>query len=115
MYAPGQEPHGEDDPLDRHAAGTRAITVASVATLERLTLSSPPLEEVILRYGHLCGPNTGADAAGEQPSLRVDAAALAAVLAAGKARAGIHNVAEPSRYLFVEKAQPELGFPRTFG
>src|SRR5262249_32762172 len=42
MYAPGKEPHSEDDLLDIAARGTRAITVAGVATLERLTISSPP-------------------------------------------------------------------------
>jgi hypothetical protein len=34
LVAPGPEPHSEDDPLDIHAPGTRAITVAGVATLE---------------------------------------------------------------------------------
>src|SRR5262249_25666568 len=43
MYAPGAEPHGEADPLDLDASGGRAITVAGVAALERLTLSSPPI------------------------------------------------------------------------
>ena len=33
MYAPGKEPYSEDDPLDNDARGTRAITVAGVATL----------------------------------------------------------------------------------
>jgi hypothetical protein len=31
MYAPGAEPHREDDPLDLHAAGTRAVTAGGVA------------------------------------------------------------------------------------
>jgi hypothetical protein len=34
MYAPGPQLHSEDDPLDIHAAGTRAVTVSGVATLE---------------------------------------------------------------------------------
>src|SRR5262245_52538578 len=45
MYAPGPEPHGEDDPLDVHAAGMRAVTADGVATLERLTVASPPIDE----------------------------------------------------------------------
>ena len=110
MYAPGPEPHSEDDPLDSHASGTRAITVAGVAALERLTVSSPPIEGIVLRYGHLYGPGTGADAPGEVPSLHVDAAAAAALLAIEKARRGIYNIAEPSGYLSTEKAQRELGF-----
>ena len=56
MYAPGKEPHSEDDLLDIEARGTRAITVAGVATLERLTISSPAIDGVVLRYGHLYGP-----------------------------------------------------------
>ena len=109
MYAPGKEPHSEDDPLDIDARGTRAITVAGVATLERLTTSSPPIDGVVLRYGHLYGPGTGASTA-EAPALHVDAAAAAAVLALGKAQRGIYNIAEPSGYLSTEKAQRELGF-----
>src|SRR5262249_50955640 len=75
MYAPGPQPHSEADPLDVDARDTRAITVAGVATLERLIISSPPIEGIVLRYGHLYGPNTGADFAGEAPSVHVDAAA----------------------------------------
>jgi nucleoside-diphosphate-sugar epimerase len=109
MYAPGPQPHGEDDPLDVHAAGTRAVTAEGVATLERLITSSPPIDGVVLRYGHLYGPGTGASTA-EAPALHVDAAAAAAVLALEKAQRGIYNIAEPSGYLSTEKAQRELGF-----
>lgn len=113
MYAPGPEPHPEDDPLDIHAPQPRAVTVAGVAALERLTLASPPIEGVVLRYGHLYGPHTGADAA-DAPALHVDAAAAAALLAVEKARSGIYNIAEPSRYLATEKAARELGFDPGF-
>jgi len=109
MYAPGKEPHSEDDPLDIEARGVRAITVAGVAALEMLTLSSPPIDGVVLRYGHLYGPGTGTNAAGA-PVLHVDAAAWAAVLAIERACRGIYNIAEPSGYLSTEKARRELGF-----
>jgi nucleoside-diphosphate-sugar epimerase len=114
MYAPGPEPHHEDDPLDIHAQGTRAITVAGVVALERLTVSSPPIEGTVLRYGHLYGPNTGADVAGEMPSLHVDAAASAALLAIEKTCRGIYNIAEPNGYLSIEKARHVLGFDLNF-
>jgi len=113
MYAPGPEPHAEDDPLDVHAAGTRAVTADGVATLERLTVASPPIDGVVLRYGHLYGPGTGADAA-EMPSLHVDASASAALLAIEKARRGIYNIAEPNGYLSTDKARRELGFEPSF-
>jgi len=113
MYAPGHEPHGEDDPLDVHAAGTRAITVDGVATLERLTVAASPIDGVVLRYGHLYGPGTGADVA-EIPSLHVDAAASAALLAIDKALRAIYNIAEPNGYLSTDKARRELGFDPSF-
>jgi nucleoside-diphosphate-sugar epimerase len=114
IYAPGKEPHSEEDPLDTAARGTRAITVAGVATLERLTISSPPIDGVILRYGHLYGPGTGTNTA-EAPALHVSAAAWAAVLAIEKAHRGIYNIAEPSGYLSTEKARRELGFDASAG
>ena len=113
MYAPGPEPHGEDDPLDVHAAGARAVTAEGVATLERLTVASPPIDGVVLRYGHLYGPGTGADAA-EMPALHVDAAASAALLAIEKARRGIYNIAEPNGYLSTDKARREFSFDPSF-
>jgi nucleoside-diphosphate-sugar epimerase len=113
MYAPGREPHGEDDPLDVHAEGTRAVTADGVVTLERLTVASPPIDGVVLRYGHLYGPGTGADAA-EMPSLHVDAAAWAALLVIEKARRGIYNIAEANGYLSTDKARRELGFDPSF-
>jgi nucleoside-diphosphate-sugar epimerase len=115
MYAPGPEPHAEDDTLDIHAQGTRAITVAGVATLEGLVLTlPPPTDGIILRYGHLYGPGTGTDAPGEAPSLHVDAAAAAALLAIEKGRSGIYNIAEPNSYLSTEKAHNELGFEAAY-
>jgi len=112
MYAPGPEPHGEDDPLDVHAAGTRGVAADGVATLERLTVA-PPIDGVVLRYGHLYGPGTCTDAA-EIPSLHVDAAASAALLAIEKERSGIYNIAEPNRYLSTDKARRELRFDPSF-
>jgi nucleoside-diphosphate-sugar epimerase len=113
MYAPGPEPHGEDDPLGVRAAGTRAVTADGVATLERLAIASPPIDGVVLRYGHLYGPGTGSDIA-EIPSVHVDAAAAAALLAIEKARQGIYNIAEPNGYLSTDKVRRELGFDPSF-
>lgn len=114
MYAPGPEPHAEQDPLDIHAGGERAITLEGVIALERLSLSSPPLEGAVLRYGFLYGPGTGFDAARRAPSLHVDAAAFAALLAVERACCGMYNVTEPCGYLSTEKAWRELGFDPSF-
>ena len=114
MYAPGPEPHAEDDALDVDAQGTRAITVKGVATLEHFVLASPPIDGIVLRYGHLYGPGTGTDAPGEPPSLHVDAAAAAALLAIEKGRVGVYNIAEPNSYVSTEKARSELGFEAAY-
>jgi nucleoside-diphosphate-sugar epimerase len=113
MYALGPEPHREVDPLDMHAAGARGVTAEGVTALERLTIASPSIDGVVLRYGHLYGTGTGADAA-EIPSLHVDAAASAALLAIEKARRGIYNVAGSNGYLSTDKARRELGFDPSF-
>ena len=114
MYAVGPEPHLEEDRLDVGAQGTRAITVTGVATLERLVLASPPIEGIVLRYGHLYGPGTGIDVPGEPPSIHVDAAAAAALLAIEKGQNGIYNIAEPNSYISTEKARGELGFEAAY-
>jgi nucleoside-diphosphate-sugar epimerase len=60
-YAPGAEPHVETDPLDAGAEGDGGINVQGLIALEDLTLKSPPLEGVVLRYGQLYGPGTASD------------------------------------------------------
>lgn len=115
IYAPGPEPHGEGDPLDLDAKTISKVSIDGVAALERGTLNSPPLEGIVLRYGALYGPGTGADAPPRgRPPLHVDAAAYAALLAVEKGRAGIYNIAEPNSYMTTDKAQHELGWDARF-
>jgi nucleoside-diphosphate-sugar epimerase len=114
VYAPGPEPHGEDDALDLSAEGTRAVTIQGVVTLERLTLNSLPLEGIVLRYGKFYGPGTRTAQAGTDVPLHVDAAASAALLAIEKGGPGIFNIAEPNPYLAVDKARRELGWDPYF-
>jgi nucleoside-diphosphate-sugar epimerase len=114
LYASGPKPHAEDDLLDLAAIGPRAISVAGVAALERLTLRSPPLEGLILRYGHLYGAGTGEDVAKTRDCVHVDAAAHAALLAIDHGASGIYNVAEPNEECATDKAQRELGWRPDF-
>jgi len=113
-YAPGNEPHAEDDPLDLHAEGTRAVTVEGVVALERLAFGSPPLSGIVLRYGRLYGPGTGKDEPTHPAPLHVDAAASAALLATGYARSGIFNIAETNEYVSTDRARRELGWVPEF-
>ncbi len=114
IYAPGPEPHSEDDPLDVPAESTSAVSVNGVLALEKLTLESPPLIGTVLRYGMLYGPGTGRDAPAGSPALHVDAAALAAVLAARSHRSGVFNIAEWNPHVATEKARRELGWDAAF-
>ncbi|TSE00207.1 NAD(P)-dependent oxidoreductase [Mesorhizobium intechi] len=112
-YAPGPEPHGEADPLDGGASGTRGISVSGVIALERAVLDAP-FAGVVLRYGQLYGPGTGTHAAAGASPLHVDAAAHAALLALDKGAPGIFNVAEPNQAVSTQKAVEELGWRADF-
>jgi nucleoside-diphosphate-sugar epimerase len=109
-YAPQARPIREEDPLDLGAESSRAISVRGVAELERHVLESPPLAGIALRYGRLYGPGTGADSASALPSLHVDAAAWAAVLAVERGEPGIYNIADPGPQLDTSKARTQLAW-----
>jgi len=114
LYAPGGEPHGEDDPLDRGAKGPAGISVAGIVALERLTLGSPLLEGVVLRYGQLYGPGTWNSAQSGSAPVHVDAAAHAALLAVATPHAGIFNIAEEKGLVSSERARRLLGWDPAF-
>ena len=109
-YAPGTEPHAEDDPLDVEASGMRAVSVGGIVALEALVLDSPPIEGIVLRYGHIYGPGTGADAPAGAAPLHVDAAAWAALLAIDRGAPGVYNIAEPNAYAATERARIGLSW-----
>jgi len=105
MYAPGPQPHKEEDPLDLDPKGPAAISVAGVIALERMTLDSPPLEGVVLRYGQLYGPGTWNTAQNGPAPVHVDAAAQAALLAIEAPHAGVFNIAEEKGLVSCERAR----------
>jgi nucleoside-diphosphate-sugar epimerase len=109
-YAPGGEPHREQDALDLASEGSRAITVQGVVELERWTLSSRALEGVVLRYGQLYGPGASRSNAEGSAPVHVDAAAQAAVLAIARGAPGLYNIAEETEYVSSAEARRELGW-----
>jgi nucleoside-diphosphate-sugar epimerase len=113
-YAPGPEPHVEEDPLDLDAEGARVITVGGVAALEHAVLNSPPLEGVVLRYGQIYGPGAGVNKPTGFAPLHVDAAAAAVLTAINKADTGIFNIAEPNQYVSSNKAMTQLDWSPDF-
>ncbi|RWC89992.1 MAG: NAD-dependent epimerase/dehydratase family protein [Mesorhizobium sp.] len=112
-FAPGSEPHAEADPLDSGASGNRGISVGGVIALETAVLNAP-FAGIVLRYGQLYGPGTGADTPAGASPLHVDAAAYAALLALDKGAPGIFNIAEPNEAVSTRKAAVELGWRADF-
>jgi nucleoside-diphosphate-sugar epimerase len=110
VYAPGQRPCREDHPLDLDAQGDRAVSVRGVESLERQILEASPMEGLVLRYGRLYGPGSGAAAPPPAPAVHVDAAAYAALLAIDHGEPGIFNIADPNGEVSSEKAGAELGW-----
>jgi nucleoside-diphosphate-sugar epimerase len=112
-YAPGEGMREESDPLDLAAEPPRRLTVQGIIALEREVLQTPPLVGVVLRYGYLYGPATWYDTAPKPPSVHVDAAAHAALLAVDKGT-GVYNIAEDDGAVSSAKAVRELGFEPAF-
>ena len=111
-YAPGAEPHSENDPLNV-SEGPRAVTVRAAADMERQALSSG-MEAIVLRYGFFYGPGTWHPDPIRKPPLHIDAAAQATLLALTRGRRGIYNVAEEDGIVSIAKARAELGFDPDF-
>jgi nucleoside-diphosphate-sugar epimerase len=110
-YAPGTEPHVEADPLNL-TDGPRLQTVRAAADMETQVLDSG-MEPVVLRYGLFYGPGTWSEGPARKPSLHIDAAAQAAMLAV-TGGSGIYNIADDDGTVSIEKARKELGFDPAF-
>ena len=95
--------------LDDQAEGQRAISIRGVISLERQVLDAP-LDGLVLRYGHLYGPGTGADAPRGSSPIHVADAARAALVAVERGAPGVYNIAEPNAHIATDKAARELGF-----
>src|SRR5262249_51043756 len=113
-YAPGDTPRHEDDPQDFAGEGPPPQLIRGVIALEALTLGTPGLEGVVLRYGYLYGPGTWYATPTGPGFVHVDAAAKAAELAVTRGEAGIYNIAEQDGAVAIGKARDQLGFDPGF-
>jgi nucleoside-diphosphate-sugar epimerase len=113
VYAPGQKPHRESDPLNFENPMVKRSS-EGVAALEREVTQTPGIEGIVLRYGWFYGPGTGAEQPRFPGSIHVDAAAQAALLAVDRGRPGIYNVAEDDGDVDSSKARTEFGFDPGF-
>jgi nucleoside-diphosphate-sugar epimerase len=91
LYAPGPEPHAEDDPL---VTSETSIVLPGIVELERQVANAPGLEGVLLRYGLLYGPGTPTDGPAGPVTVHIDAAAWAAALAVDHGNAGVYNIVD---------------------
>jgi nucleoside-diphosphate-sugar epimerase len=113
LYAPGPEPHREEDRLGV-AEGASRVTLDGALELEQAVLHAPPVEGIVLRYGQLYGPGTiSADAKGSCP-VHVQAAAHAALLAIERGRPGVYNVTDDNAFVSTSKARRHLGWDAAF-
>jgi nucleoside-diphosphate-sugar epimerase len=113
-YAPGPRSYGEDHPLDLNAGGDRAVSVRGVESLERQVLAASLMEGLVLRYGRIYGPGSGADTPPSPPSVHVDAAAYAALLAIDHGEPGVFNIADLNDEVSTVKARAELDWRADF-
>jgi nucleoside-diphosphate-sugar epimerase len=81
--------------------------------MERQVLSCG-MEAIVLRYGFFYGPGTWHADPIRKPSVHIDAAAQATLLAVMRGRPGIYNIAEDDGTVSVAKARSELGFDPAF-
>src|SRR5262245_36265675 len=107
LYAPGPEPHDEDDPL---LPIDDQPTRRAVYELERRSTTDPRFAGLVLRFGRLWGPDTWDAERPEPPVVHVDDAAAAAVLAVDRGAPGVYYIAEDGGPVSSERAKRELGW-----
>lgn len=109
VYAPGPEPHNEDDPLGISEPWT-SITLPGVLELERLVREAEAIQGILLRYGLLYGPGTPTEGPDDPVAVHVDAAAAAAAMAVDRGGPGVYNIVDDGEAVSNAKARAELGW-----
>lgn len=114
VYAPKDGVLTEEDGLDLEAPAPRSVSIQGVVALEDAVLNTPGINGIVLRYGRLYGPRTGAEVPDPKVAVHVDAAAYAALLALANGKNGIYNIAETDALVTSAKARRELGWDPAF-
>ena len=110
LYADGPEPHAEEDPLVPAEGPYSTPTRRAVYELERLVTTDARFEGIVLRYGRFYGPGTWSETPQEPPTVHVEAAAVAALLAVARGEAGVYNVVDDGGSVSNDKARSVLGW-----
>lgn len=104
VYAPSDTAHTEESPLLDFSEPAYGETAKAVHSLEQQTLNGGFDTATVLRNGWFYGADSGSDQPVEfAPPIHVDAAVLAAFLAAESDEGGIYNVAEEDPHLDTAK------------
>jgi nucleoside-diphosphate-sugar epimerase len=109
LYLPGPEPHTEVEsivPADAVVGRDRR----AVIDLERMVTTDPRFDGLVLRFGRLYGPGTWDASPPQPPTVHVEAAARAAVLAVDHGEPGIYAVVDDGGPVSNAKAQTILGW-----
>jgi nucleoside-diphosphate-sugar epimerase len=109
LYAPGPVPHPETDPLGM-SEPWMALALPGVQTLERLVMTTTPVDGVLLRYGLFYGPGAATPAPSGPTTVHIDAAASAAALAVDHGSPGIYNIVDDGGPVANQKARDSLGW-----
>jgi nucleoside-diphosphate-sugar epimerase len=85
-------------------------TRSAVVELERRVTSDPRFQGLVLRYGRLYGPGTWTPTPPEPPTVHVDEAARAALLAVERGDPGIYHIVDDGDPVSNAKARRLLGW-----
>lgn len=111
LYADGPLPHLEHHPLSSPSESPEDATLRGVLSLEHQVLAGAAFEGMVLRYGYLYGPGTGAaQADAPLPRVSVDGAARAAMHAVDHGGRGAYNVVDDNDLVSNARARRELGW-----
>jgi nucleoside-diphosphate-sugar epimerase len=110
LYLPGPEPHTEEESIVPADPDAIDATRRAVIDLEQMVTTDPRFEGMALRYGRLYGPGTWAETPPEPPTVHVDAAARAALLAVDRGERGVYQVVDDGGPVSNAKARTVLGW-----
>ena len=112
LYAEGRIPHDESHPLRQPTTEPRDASLRGIIELERLTLTTPGIDGVVLRYGFFYGPGTAYELAAyaSEPRVSIEGAARATAAAVEHGLVGIYNVVDDNDAVSNARARDLLGW-----
>ncbi len=110
LYLPGPEPHSEDESIVPSEPDAITATRRGAIELERMVTTDRRFDGIVLRYGRLYGPGTWSAGADRPPTVHVNDAARAALLAVDHGEPGIYHIVNDGGPVSNAKARDLLGW-----